>query len=679
MKEIAKQRKTLFLWAPIFLGIGIIAYFTLNFSVEWYNLLSVIGILFVILSWAYKGYTKLGSTKWLIYLLLTIMLLLTIFGYCFAKIRTDSLNTPMITEDLFPAIIEGEIEKLVQLEGGKAKRVILGQVDVNSYKNLRVRLKTYHFKGDDWQIGDKVSVKAKLMAPSGPVMPGGFDFSHKAYYERLSAVGYTMGEAILISNATGDINHIESIRAVIGDRLYQNMDARNAGIAQALLTGERAGITKIDAENLRSSGLAHLLAISGLHIGLVAGCVFFFIRLSLSCVPNLALYYPIKKWAAVCAIIIAFSYMVLAGATVPTIRAFIMTSLVLLAIILDRSAMNMRLVALAALFVMVTTPETIMGPSFILSFSAVSALIIFYRDVGRRWLVNANAFKPFWRPFYYLFGIILTSLIATIATAPFSIMFFNKFAVYSVLSNILAMPLMAFIIMPLGLLCILLMPLELDSHFWFILDWGIANILLIAESITAYVYSTFYVASFDMLTTILVCSGFIFLILWNGYLRFIGLILVVISLSITINNTSKIIEISEDMKGILYVDKFEDNIFLIGNINSYTKSNWLNSHGYNEAVDIGIYNNGDNLYATNGHCDDFMCRITYKDIIVSIVHNPLIINNLCREKSTIIISDIPIDEDYCSDIKIIDRFDIWRWGATSILLKNNDYKIRTVK
>ena len=705
IQELEKQRRSLFLWVPVFVGAGIVTYFEMDAQLPWLVLVPALVFgLFAALK-AYWGYKRTGMHEWLTLFLCAMAVGLFSTGYGLMKWRTDALQTPMIERDLPPMMIEGTIERLVHLEGKKAKRVILNAVTLesklvsprkrgsvsheekglrlrgdNKQNQYRVRLKTYHFKGDEWQVGDRVSIKAKLIKPSPPVMSGGFDFSRKAYYGGLSAVGFTLTDATLIRRDNGSNDHfLEHIRSIIGAKAYHTMSPDYAGIAQALLTGERAGINDEDADALRASGLAHLLAISGLHIGLVAGCVFYFVRLFLACIPNLALYRPIKKWAAVAAILIAFCYMILAGATVPTVRAFIMTSLVLLAVILDRSAMNMRLVAFAALFVMVTTPEAVVGPSFVLSFAAVAALITFYRDFGRKWLVSANAYHPLYRPVYYLFGIALTSVVATLATAPFSVMFFNRFAVYGVLSNIVAMPLMAFLVMPFGLLACLFIPLGLDGHFWVMMQWGIDYIIIIAHAVEALPYSNIAVPSFGSRDTILVLVGFIILILWRGVFRWIGLPLIVIAFLSTVLPTPQQVMISEDMKAILIVDKKVDNHYLIGTMNGYLRSNWLSFHGVDDDVYIPSYKNGNKIDSSMGQCDDFECRLTINGNRVTILFHPSKQDKACQN-SDILIASWPVHDTFCDTKTIIDRFDVWRHGAMTIDFdKNGEYLITKVK
>ena len=676
--QLGKQRKSLFLWCPVAMGAGIVAYFYSN-EVTW----SAIGgaaFLLLLSFWKmWNGYRIHGTTAWLVVLYTTMALGLFITGYGLAKYRTDAIATPIIEKDLPPLKIEGVIEKIVLLEGDKAKRVILKNVFVPGREGVyRVRLKSYHFKGEEWQIGDRVSVKAKLMAPSGPVIPGGFDFRFKAYYEGLSAVGYTLGDAEIISKNKSSEPYLTHLRRVIGSSAYQSMDPRYAGIAQALLTGERAGIIEEDAESLRVSGLAHLLAISGLHIGLVAGCVFFFVRLGLVLIPGWGLRYPIKKWAAAAAILFAFAYMIIAGATVPTVRAFIMTSLVLTAIMLDRSALSMRLVALAAMVVMIMTPEAIMGPSFVLSFAAVAGLIAFYQDYGRRWFVNANAYRPLMRPFYYVFGVIVTSIVATLVTAPFSVMFFNRFALYSVLSNILAMPLMAFVVMPFGLLSLLLIPFGLDPTVWPIVEWGIATVMHVSDAVASYAYASLYIPSFSDVASTCAVIGFIWLVLCQGGLRWIGVIMIALAFAITLINQPTKILIAEDMSAILYVDKSEDKLYLKGKMNGYTKQNWLGALGYSPDVDIIKLNAVDNIDLSNGYCDDFMCRFNIGEIYITLLGNVMMLPKACQN-TQILIAPFPVKDRQCPNVDVIDRFDVWRHGAMMITFTNSDYTIDMVR
>lgn len=202
MQEIAKQRKSLFLWLPIAMGAGIVTYFTSDVTIAWSGIAIAILTLGIAIWKSWHHYRAYGTVWGASFLILSVGLLFFVFGYASIQYRTDSLGTSILEKDSF-VTIEATVEKLVALEGGKAKRVVLRGIQPIDDRDMslqvtRVRLKTYHFKGDDWRIGDVVQVKAKLMAPSAPVIPGGFDFRVKAYYDGIGAVGFTTADAVLI-------------------------------------------------------------------------------------------------------------------------------------------------------------------------------------------------------------------------------------------------------------------------------------------------------------------------------------------------------------------------------------------------------------------------------------------------------------------------------------------------
>ena len=215
-----------------------------------------------------------------------------------------------------------------------------------------------------------------LLPPSPPAAPGAFDFARYAWFDRLGAVGYAVSApALADGEAAGARGRLASVRHAMSQRISANLGGQQGAVASALMTGDRGAINDDVWQALRDSGLAHLLAISGLHVGLVAGILFFTLRGGLAMIEPLALRHPIKKWAAAAVMVGALGYVVLTGGTVPTQRAFVMLGLVLLAVMLDRRPFSMRLVAWAAVIVLVTAPEAMLGPSFQMSFAAVVALI----------------------------------------------------------------------------------------------------------------------------------------------------------------------------------------------------------------------------------------------------------------------------------------------------------------
>ena len=196
------------------------------------------------------------------------------------------------------------------------------------------------------ESGEEVSLKASLRPPPEPISPNGFDFGRKAWFSRLGATGYAIGK-IEPLEGTGeppwDLRGwaaIDHLRALVTSRIRASLPGERGEIAAALITGERAGISEEDNQAMRDSGLFHMLSISGLHMVIMAGTVFWLIRAGLALIPSIALRYPIRKWAAAAALAAALFYLLLSGAAVPTVRSWIMMSIVLIAVLLDRPAVK---------------------------------------------------------------------------------------------------------------------------------------------------------------------------------------------------------------------------------------------------------------------------------------------------------------------------------------------------
>ena len=240
-------------------------------------------------------------------------------------------------------------------------------------------------KGTAPAVGSFVAFKAHLAPPLQPLRPGGYDFARDMYFQRIGASGYVLG-AIRPATAPSAPSlrlrfaaMVDAMREGINQRIHAVLPGDRGSIASALITGKRNAISTPVSDAFYISSLAHVLAISGFHMAVVAGIAFFFIRASLALVPSLASRQPIKKWAAAGALATACYYLVLSGASVSTQRSFIMIAIVLVGVMLDRPALTLRTIAVAAFGVLLLTPEAIVHPSFQMSFAATLALIAAYQ------------------------------------------------------------------------------------------------------------------------------------------------------------------------------------------------------------------------------------------------------------------------------------------------------------
>ena len=261
---------------------------------------------------------------------------------------------------------------------------------------------------------------------------------------------------------------IFSQRMALSKAVRAQIDGEAGAFAAAIMTGDRSAMSQKTLGDLRATNLAHLLAISGLHMGLLTGFVFAVVRFGLALIPFIALRIATKKIAAVVALIIGAGYLALSGGNVATERAYIMVAVMLVGVILDRRALTLRAVAMAATVVLLIQPEALIGPGFQMSFSATTALVLVFSNLRK---LNTQALPKWLRP---VFSVVLSSAVAGLATAPFAAAHFNQFAHYGLVANVLSVPLMGVLVMPAAVLAVCLAPLGGWGVGLWIMEQGLA-------------------------------------------------------------------------------------------------------------------------------------------------------------------------------------------------------------
>lgn len=410
---------------------------------------------------------------------------------------------------------------------------------------LRVRL-TARSGHEPVAVGAMISGRARLSAPSGPVIPGGYDFAFRAFIDGIGAHGYfyrapqQQPSVLDQDTAAADVfqsfrDSLRRMREHISQRIRTVLPGDPGGIAAALAVSDRRGISQPTVEALRATGLAHILAISGLHMALAAGTLYVGIRKSLAVFPGLVEALPVKKFAAVGAIITATAYLLISGGTVSTQRAWIMLTVMLVAVLADRPALTMRNVALAAIVIILVSPSAVVGPGFQMSFAATAALISAYALISRRSRENSQIpGVPKSRSRLAggmmvlakgLVGLAITSLVAGFATGLFSAHHFHRVATGGLLANLLAMPLVTLVVMPAGLVAMLLMPLGLDAWPLQIMGQGLGAVVAIANYVEA-LGGDVSVGQIPLQSTLIAGTGFVILILLRSWLRLAGLVLI---------------------------------------------------------------------------------------------------------------------------------------------------------
>jgi len=295
------------------------------------------------------------------------------------------------------------------------------------------------------------------------------------------------------------------------------------------LTGRRDAISPPVNDAMFISGLGHVLSISGYHMAVVAGVVFFAVRALLALFPTLTVGHAIKKWSAAAALVAAAFYLLLSGAEVATQRSFFMTAVVLIAVMVDRRAITFRTLAVAALIVLTVAPEALVHPSFQMSFAATLGLVALVQIGLPRLFATpdhtATARVALWggREFALL---LLASLVAGLATTPYAAFHFHRVTPYGVLANLAAMPVVSAVVMPAGLLGLVAMPFGFDGVFWAIMGVGIDWMIAVTQWVAALPGAVGRVPAFGIGPLIAASAGIILLCLLRTPLRWSGAVLV---------------------------------------------------------------------------------------------------------------------------------------------------------
>ena len=392
--------------------------------------------------------------------LATGAMLAVTLGLAAAKLRTEIVRAPVLQARVGPIDIYGHVE-LVEPRAAEGQRLTVRVTAMEKHEaqawpaRVRVRMMA---ENAALKPGDPVHLRATLSPPPGPALPGDYDFARAAWFQGLGAVGYARSAARVEPNSAQPPLSLQvsaaiaRVRQAIGRRVVAALPGETGAIANALITGERGGITETTNQAFRDSGLFHILSISGLHMVIMAGAVFLSIRLLLAAIPSIALRYPIKKWAAAGAMLGALGYLLISGAAFATVRSYIMISIMFLAVLLDRPALALRNVALAALLILVLWPESLLDAGFQMSFAAVVALVAAYewlrvRDEARG---RAQHRGVLGRAALFFGGIVTSTLVAGFAVAPFGVYHFHNTQQFAILANLLAIPACNLIVMPAG-------------------------------------------------------------------------------------------------------------------------------------------------------------------------------------------------------------------------------------
>ncbi|HWD26127.1 MAG TPA: ComEC/Rec2 family competence protein [Rhizomicrobium sp.] len=651
------------LWLPVGLGTGIALYFALPFEppLAWAGLavLAVVAAIFGI------GGTQHAALRVALAAVAAIA-----FGFALAKARTEIVAAPVLSHKVGPIGLDGRIES-AELHG-KGIRFVLGAIRSKKLTPettpARVRISV---KADTPlpPPGSWVHVTAVLMPPPAPAAPGAYDFGRAAWYLRLGGVGYAYGRPRPLAPAAApapfDRWHlfVETLRTRMTARIHQVLPGSTGGIASALITGDRAAISDADEQALRDAGLAHVLAIAGLHMALVGMGLFWVVRALLAAVPHLALHYPIKKWAAVAALVAAAFYLMISGATSASTRAFVMLAASLIAILFDRPALSMRALALAATVILLLGPESLIEPGFQMSFAAVVGLIAVAEWEQSRPRPEDFAPRRFATVRRYLRGIATTSLVGSIATVPYAIYHFDRATHYAVLGNLLAMPVMGFIAMPAAALSVALMPFGLDEWPLRVLGWGIEFMLAIGRWVSGLPGAVSVMPAWPVSALILVSLGGLWIGLWRRSWRWLGIAPMLIGIAVAYAAPQPDLLIARD--GLTAAIRAPDGTLKLFRAakDTYSADEWLKRDGDVRQAGDAVATPADGV-----RCDALGCIAhTASGLTIADIARVDALTEDCAS-AAIVVSAVPTRHRCTGPRLTIDSFDVAHAGGYAVWL-----------
>lgn len=514
------QRPHLALWSPVFLALGIGLYFALPAEPAPGMLAALAGLLLVLAASAVRA----GPVA----RVLLLALLLPGLGLGLAALRSRHVAAPVLPHEM-TANLEGRVVGLDRSASDRP-RVLLDRVTIHGLDPAetpaRVRISLDPSTSADLlRPGLRLLGQARISPPAAPSEPGGFDYRQVAWFERIGAIGYA--RTPFVETEGSDTRALAQLafrlRMASSAHIQARIPGQDGAFAAAILTGDRSGIDRATEEALRISSLYHIVSISGLHMTLLAAAVFAIIRYGGALVPWLALHWPLKKIAAVVALVAAGAYLVISGSDVAAQRSYVMTATVLVAVLLDRPALTMRSVALAALVVLALAPESLTQAGFQMSFAATVALVAAYEALrGRAWWVRTRTAAG-WRLARPLLGVAMTSLVAGLATGPISAFHFNVVTQYGLLANLLAVPAMGLVVMPAAVVAVLAAPLGLDWLPFQLVGLGMGYVIAVAGFVAGLGGAVTGVPAGPMASLVLLAVGGLFVCLWIGRGRLLGL------------------------------------------------------------------------------------------------------------------------------------------------------------
>ncbi len=670
--RLEAERDRWFLWLPVFYGTGIGLYFSLPFEPGFLAASMAVPVAFVV---------------WLVFRRGTLVVisaaaaLLVALGFAAAKARTWWVTAPVLERQINLVEVKGWVE-IVEPRVGRGQRITLRVAAIRGLTAERlphrVRVRTL-VALPGLLPGEPIRLRASLAPPAVPALPGDYDFARSAFFQRLGAVGYalarperddTLGEAPFMLRVEAQIGRL---RQSISQRIRLVLPGQTGAVADALITGERGGISAETNAAYRASGLFHILSISGLHMTIMAGAVFFALRLALAAIPSIALRYPVKKIAAATATVAAFGYLLLAGSSFATVRAWVMISIMFFAVLLDRPALALRNVAVSAMIILVVLPDSLLDVGFQMSYAAVVALVAAFEAIRarRRSQDTSSAPGQILSGLMFFGGIVMTTLIASFAVAPFAAYHFHQSQQYAVLANLIAIPVCNVLVMPAALGTLVLMPFGLEAIALWPMGWGISAMTWVAEAVAAIPGAVGRVPAFPQAAFLMMTMGGLWICIWQTRWRLLGIVGVAGGLAYAPVMVRPDVLVGRDGQ-LVAARRPDGNLAALAQRGTqFELTRWLEHDGdVRSAREVA-------QAQTGFRCDSSGCTVLVKGQLLSIVRQSSGLADDCRRAGLLILT-MPKPAACRSDALTVDLYALRDRGTHAFYMEGGSVRVVTV-
>jgi competence protein ComEC len=542
-------------------------------------------------------------------------------------------------------------------------------------KRVRVSVR----KGEGLSPGQLIAGTARLLPPPQAAWPGGYDFARDAHFKGIGAVGSMIGQVRQVDPSTRPDRslwlaaRVDEARNALTERIASAIGGAAGGVGAALVTGKRGLIPEPTNDVLRGAGIYHIVSISGLHMVLAAGTFFWLVRALLALAPGRALLWPVKKIAALAAIVGATVYCIFSGSDVATERSLIMTLVMFGAVLVDRPALSIRNLSIAALIVLAREPEALLGPSFQMSFSAVAAMMALVPLMHWRQIEKAPA-TLFERGLLWIgqamLGLVTTTVVASVATAPFAAYHFQSLNPYGLIGNALALPLVSLVVMPSAVLGVLAYPFGLDRPIWQFMGVAVSQVLDVSAWVGGFSGSTMFVPALGVVALAFLSIGLIVLTIPASSLRWFALVPAGAGLAFAATPHRHDIFIDRDGAGAAVRGK-DGRLTLVGRPSDFVVEQWLHADGdARNADDVSL--------RQETMCDAGGCVVgAAGGRWIAFVQDFSAFEEDCR-RATVVVTRLKAPPT-CRARFILDGEDLKERGATAISFSPEAIEVRSVK